>query len=85
MFLAASQVSLAQITGKVIDAETKDPLPGATVVLKGTQTGEITGFDGSFRLNATEGQTLQVSFIGFETVEVAVEVSVHQISLLVPV
>ncbi|GHE57154.1 TonB-dependent receptor [Roseivirga thermotolerans] len=71
MFLAASQVSLAQITGKVIDAETKDPLPGATVVLKGTQTGEITGFDGSFRLNATEGQTLQVSFIGFETVEVA--------------
>ncbi|WP_420388189.1 TonB-dependent receptor [Roseivirga sp.] len=68
----ASQVSFAQITGKVVDAETKDPLPGATVVLKGTTTGAITGFDGSFRIQGvSEGQTLQVSFIGFEAKDVA--------------
>ena len=71
MLFLASQVSFAQVTGKVIDAETKGPLPGATVVLKDTQTGAITGFDGSFRIEGvTEGQTLQISFIGFEKLEV---------------
>jgi len=71
MLFLASQVSFAQVTGKVIDAETKGPLPGATVILKDTQTGAITGFDGSFRIEGvTEGQTLQISFIGFEKQEV---------------
>lgn len=72
MLFLASQVSFAQITGKVIDAETKGPLPGATIILKDSQTGAISGFDGSFRIQGvTEGQTLQISFIGFETQEVA--------------
>lgn len=71
MLFLASQVSFAQITGKVIDAETKGPLPGATVILKDTQTGAITGYDGSFKIEGvTEGQTLQISFIGFERLEV---------------
>ena len=72
MLFLASQVSFAQITGKVIDAESKGPLPGATIILKDTQTGAISGFDGTFRIQGvTEGQTLQVSFIGFEMKEIS--------------
>ncbi|WP_339609476.1 TonB-dependent receptor [uncultured Roseivirga sp.] len=72
VLILASQTAFAQITGKVIDAESKDPLQGATIVIKGTQTGIISGFDGSFKLQgASAGEMLQVSFIGFETMEIA--------------
>lgn len=72
LMLLASSVSLAQVSGKVVDAETKDPLPGASVVVKGTLNGVITGFDGSFNMpNVSPGETLEVSFLGFEIAEVS--------------
>ena len=48
------------------------PLPGATVVVKGTENGTSTDFDGNFTINASDGDVLVVSFIGFETQEVTV-------------
>ena len=48
MLFISSLTAFGQITGKVVDAETNDPLPGATVLVKGTQNGAITGFDGKW-------------------------------------
>ncbi|MDO7136541.1 TonB-dependent receptor [Algibacter lectus] len=54
------------VKGIVLD-ESGVPLPGATIILKGTSTGASTDFDGVFSINAAIGQTLQVSFVGYES------------------
>ena len=51
------------------------PLPGATIVVKGTENGTSTDFDGNFTIDASNGDVLIVSFIGFETQEVAISAS----------
>ena len=64
------QISFAQektVTGNVADAS--GPLPGVTVVVKGTNTGTQTDFDGNYSINANMGAVLQFSFIGMQTVE----------------
>jgi len=66
------QISFAQekvITGVVTEAGTGEPLPGVNVVVKGTDTGTATDFDGRYSIKAEKGQTLVFSFIGYETVE----------------
>ena len=60
----------AQITGKVVDATTKEVLPGAAILIKGSQTGSVTDIDGSFSISAKEGTILVVSYLGYETQEV---------------
>ncbi|WP_430426606.1 SusC/RagA family TonB-linked outer membrane protein [Maribacter litoralis] len=59
------------ITGTVLD-ETGQPLPGANVVEKGTTNGTQTDFDGNYILNVADGATLVFSYIGFKTIEIAV-------------
>ena len=57
-------------TGIVKDA-TGEPIIGATVMVKGTTNGTITGLDGDFSLNnVPRGSVLQVSFVGYQTMEV---------------
>lgn len=58
----------SQVSGTVVD-EDGQGLPGATVLLKGTQNGTITDVDGKFTLDAEEGSLLVISFIGFESME----------------
>ena len=59
-----------KITGTVVDA--MGPVIGASVVVKGTSSGVATDYDGNFSLNASPGQTLVVSFIGYVNKEVKV-------------
>lgn len=56
------------LVGKVVD-DAGAPLPGATVAIKGSVQVTNTGQDGSFRLNASKGDTLVFSFVGYETQE----------------
>ena len=66
----AQQVSqTATITGKVFD-KNGNPVIGASVLVKGTNTGGMTDIDGNFSIKAAPGATLQVSYVGFETREV---------------
>ena len=61
------QIAFAQtktVTGTVTDGSGV-PLPGVNIVLQGTTTGTQTDFDGMFTLNASEGQTLVFSYVGF--------------------
>jgi TonB-linked SusC/RagA family outer membrane protein len=70
------QVTFAQektVTGKVSDAS--GPLPGVTVLIKGTKTGTQTDFDGNYSIRANTGAVLQYSFIGMKTVSQAVGAS----------
>jgi len=61
------------IKGKVFDSK-GTPLPGVTIVIKGTNNGTITGSDGRYSLsNIKNTDILVFSFIGMETKEVPVE------------
>mgnify|MGYP001085284948 CR=1 FL=1 len=65
---------LAQTTikGKVID-DTKYPLPGASIIVKGSTKGEVTDFDGNFSIKIDKTPaTLVVSYLGYKTKEVVV-------------
>lgn len=59
------------ITGKIVD-ETNSPLPGVSIVIKGTQRGTVTDANGQFRLDIPERATLVLSFVGYEPQEVVV-------------
>ncbi len=59
------------ITGTVTD-ETGGPLPGASIVVKGTTNGTQTDFDGNFSIEAASDATLVISYIGYATQEIAV-------------
>ena len=64
----------SEITGKVLDNSTGDPLPGANVVIKGTSLGAATNIEGKYTIhNVPPGNyTLMYTFIGFQTVEKSV-------------
>lgn len=64
------QFSFAQektVTGSVSDAS--GPLPGVTVVVKGTNTGTQTDFDGNYSITAAVGAVLKYSYIGMQPSE----------------
>ncbi len=59
------------IKGVVKDAE-GEPLPGVTIIEKGTTNGSISGIDGSYVIRVNSGSELQYTFIGFVSQEVQV-------------
>ena len=63
------------ITGVVISEEDGQPVIGASVLVKGTQLGTITGVDGDFTLSnvPSSANTLQISYIGMQTQEVNIK------------
>jgi TonB-linked SusC/RagA family outer membrane protein len=63
-----------QIKGKVTSSEDGSALPGASVVVKGTNVATITDADGNYLLNVPQGSgVLWVSFVGMKTQEVKIE------------
>ncbi|MEX0314063.1 MAG: TonB-dependent receptor [Allomuricauda sp.] len=68
LFSFTVMLSQGTVSGTVIDGDLGGPLPGASVVLQGTQNGASTDFDGKFSLEVSESSgTLVVSYIGFVT------------------
>ena len=62
----------AQTVSGIVDSE-DGPLPGATVLVKGTNIGTSSDFDGNFSIEANQGDTLIISFVGFNSQEVTIE------------
>ncbi|GAA4302535.1 SusC/RagA family TonB-linked outer membrane protein [Aestuariibaculum suncheonense] len=60
------------VKGKVYD-ERKQPLPGATVMVKGTLKGVVTNFDGEYAIQTPRGEVMLFSYVGYETKEVKAE------------
>ncbi|WP_373942973.1 carboxypeptidase-like regulatory domain-containing protein [Polaribacter sejongensis] len=60
------------ITGVITD-DTNMPIPGVSIIIKGTTTGTQSDFDGNFTIKAAKGDTLQFSYIGMKTVSKLIE------------
>jgi TonB-linked SusC/RagA family outer membrane protein len=74
LLLLFVQVSFAQtrtVTGTVTSTD-GDPLPGASVVVKGTTNGVQSDFDGNYSITLDSGQTLVISYLGYMTKEVRI-------------
>ncbi|RAI84405.1 SusC/RagA family TonB-linked outer membrane protein [Algoriphagus yeomjeoni] len=59
------------VTGTITD-ETGQPLPGATVQIKGTVNGTVTDLDGKFSIEVGEDAILQISYVGYILQEISV-------------
>ncbi|MBQ1827767.1 MAG: SusC/RagA family TonB-linked outer membrane protein, partial [Prevotella sp.] len=71
-------LSAKTVTGTVVSSADNEPLIGATIQIEGAQaTGTITDFEGNFTIDANEGQTLLVSYIGYVTKKVKVGAASH--------
>lgn len=77
-YIIIKPLQKAQTSGKkvkvrgVIKDETGEPVIGATVRVKGQSEGTVSDFDGNFTLDVTDDNTLQISYIGYQTQEFAV-------------
>lgn len=62
------------VEGLVLSADNREPIIGASVVVKGTTTGTVTDFDGAFTLSVpSSATTLVVSYLGMKSQEVAIK------------
>ena len=60
-----------QFSGNVTD-ENGIPLPGASVIVQGTNSGVVTDFDGNFSIETSMGETLIISFVGYASQSITV-------------
>ena len=84
ILFSAQSIYAQNITGTVKDAETGEPIFGAGIVIKGTQIGASTDFDGKFTVNPGPTAypcTLQISYIGYEQIELLVNSSSDQLKV----
>ena len=71
LLLGMSSVLWAQssVTGTVADDQGM-PIPGASIVVKGTSNGTVTDFDGNFSISVENGNILSVSYLGYKSIDV---------------
>lgn len=67
-----AQESVITVQGKVVDSEMGDPIPGASIVEKGTSRGTVTDFDGFFEIKVPGKANLEISYLGYATQVVSV-------------
>lgn len=76
LFMAfVMQFSFAQektVTGTVTTADDGLPLPGASVIVKGTSRGQQTDFDGNYTISVNVGDVLVVSYVGMKNAEIKI-------------
>lgn len=77
LLLVAATVTVSaqdqRISGRVLDANEPNRLPGVNIVITGTQTGVVTDANGAFTLNVPQNRDrLTVSAIGYEPQEIAI-------------
>lgn len=77
LLLGSTAFSQIKLSGTVVDAESGEPLIGATVLIEGTSTGTVTDFDGKFEIDLPDepSSTLNVSYTGFQSQSVTVSPS----------
>ena len=63
----------AKVTGSVVDSQTKETLPGVSVIVQGTKVASITDANGKFSITATPGTTLVFTYVGYTAVQLPAE------------
>jgi len=71
LFLSIGIFAQQSVSGLITD-NSGNALPGVNVIIKGTNVGVSSDFDGNFQINADNGQILVFSYIGYQTVELTV-------------
>lgn len=81
-FISVLHFATAQqtVTGVVSD-ENGTPLPGASVIVKGTDNGVTTDFDGAYQISVSDSQTLVFSYVGYASTEILVTSATLDVSL----
>ena len=74
LLMQTMQDKTVKVTGQVLEADTKQPIPGVTVIVRGTVNGMMTDVDGKFSFpKLAEGDVLQFSYVGLQTQTVVVK------------
>ncbi|SDF43927.1 SusC/RagA family TonB-linked outer membrane protein [Cellulophaga baltica] len=81
LFVPLWAISQEQISGLVTDQTTGDPLPGVSIILKGTTKGVSTDFDGNYTISANQNDILQFSYIGYKSIEEKIAGTTLNVSL----
>ena len=72
LFLSLGIFSQQSVSGLITDMS-GDNLPGVNIVIKGTNVGVSSDFDGNYQINAENGQILVFSYIGYNNIELTVK------------
>lgn len=82
-FLVLEAFGQTNVTGKVTESATGEPLAGVNILVKGKVVGTITDVEGNFRLNVNDSPpiTLVVSYIGYATQEVPVTTATTSVGI----
>ncbi len=79
--LLATTFAFSQVTGTVTD-DSSEPLMGVSIIVKDTATGAVTDFDGNYSIDASDGDILVFSYIGYDTQEITVSGTTVNVSLV---
>ena len=79
--IGAGVLKAQTVKGTVISGSDNEPLIGASVMVQGTKTGAVADLDGNFTIEAKNGQTLEVSYLGFITQKIKVIGSTINVTL----
>ena len=70
LIVAMSAFADIHVKGKVIDADNSEPMIGVSILVKGSTIGTVTDLDGSFEMSVPDKATLQLSYMGYKTIEI---------------
>ena len=68
MVVCMATYAQQEVSGTVLDPD-GEPIIGATVMVKGTNNGTVTDFDGNFTLKVAPGTPITISYIGYKTID----------------
>ncbi len=75
--LSKGSASLVIVRGMIIGSDDKEPVIGASVLIEGTNKGDVTNIDGQFALKLPPDTSLVISYIGYKTKKVHVSSLLH--------
>ena len=68
-----------KVNGTVLSEESGQPIPGVSIVIKGSSIGTSTDFDGLYTINVAKGETLVFSYLGMEEIEIIVSAASNNV------
>ena len=68
-----------KVNGTVLSEESGQPIPGVSIVIKGSSIGTSTDFDGLYTINVAIGETLVFSYLGMEEIEIIVSTASNNV------
>jgi TonB-linked SusC/RagA family outer membrane protein len=76
LFMSCATLLAQRVSGIVLDAETNEALPGASVMVKNTTRGTSSDGNGKFVMEAKVGEVLVVSYVGYDQQEISIGASI---------